>query len=249
MINNQKVALVTGAALRLGKSIALELHQRGIDIAIHCGESIEAANLFAEQLNSERRNSAYVFQADFNESDAASKLIKSVIQQFERLDYLVNNASIFYPSPFQESPITELDHFLQINCIQPVKLIKKAFPYLEKYNGSVVNLIDIYAQRGLANHCDYVASKSALVEATKILAHELAPKVRVNAVSPGAILWPENESNSNSDQYQKSIIENTALKRQGSAEDISKTVAYLLIDATYSTGNLVCVDGGRGMYI
>ena len=206
MINKQKVVLVTGAALRLGKSIALELHERGIGIAIHCGESIEAANLLAKQLNSQRLDSAYVFKADFNDGDAASKLIKDVIQQFERLDYLVNNASIFYPSPFLESPTSELAQFLQINFSQPVKLLKTAFPHLERNNGAAVNIIDIYAERGLTNHCDYVASKSALLEATKILASEFAPKVRVNAVSPGAILWPENNPETDPDnQYQKKI--------------------------------------------
>jgi len=246
MINKQKVALITGAAHRLGKNIAVELHAKGIDIAIHCGESIDAANSLCEQLNAKRNNSAGVFQADFKDIDAANTLINKVIGHFNRLDYLVNNASIFYPTPFLETPTTELNQLLQINFTQPIKLLKAAFPYLEKNRGSAINIIDIYAERGLADHCDYVASKTSLLEATKELAYEFAPKVRVNAVSPGAILWPENDSD---ELYQKSIIENTALKRQGTPNDISKTVAYLLIDAVYTTGSLISVDGGRGMYI
>jgi len=254
MINVRKVALVTGAANRLGKNIAVELHGRGIDIAIHCGESIDAANLLSEQLNTKRKNSASVFRADFKDMGAADTLINKVIGHFDRLDYLVNNASIFYPTPFLETPANELNQFLKINFIQPVKLLKAAFPHLEKHEGSAVNIIDIYAARGLANHCDYVASKTALLEASKQLAYEFAPKVRVNAVSPGAILWPENDSDdvlndSPENKHQKSIIENTALKRQGTPDDISKTVAYLLIDAFYTTGSLISVDGGRGMYI
>jgi len=246
MINQHKVALVTGASHRLGKSIAIELHNKSIDIAVHCGKSLDAANLLCEQLNTKRNNSACVFQYDLTKPDTTNTLIDKVMGHFNRLDYIVNNASIFYPTPFLETADSELNQFLKINFIQPVRLFKAAFPYLKKNQGSAVNIIDIYAESGLAEHCDYVASKTALLEATKQLALDFAPNVRVNAVSPGAILWPENIID---DKKQKSIIENTALKRQGSPDDISKTVAYLLVDAIYTTGSLISVDGGRMLYI
>ncbi len=248
MKNNNKVALVTGAAHRLGKSIAVELHAREVDIAIHCGQSIEAARSLCDQLNTKRANSASVFQCDLTEPDATDNLVEQIIQIFGRLNYLVNNASIFYPTPFLETPNNELDAFMQINFILPVKLIQTAFPFLKKSHGAVVNIIDIYAQRGLTKHCDYTASKMALLEATKQLAYRLAPEIRVNGVSPGAILWPTN-SGEQDQPKQKFIIENTALKRPGIAQDISLTVAYLLLDALYTTGSIINVDGGRRLYI
>jgi len=248
MKNNNKIALVTGAAHRLGKSIAIELHSRNIDIAIHCGQSIEAANLLCDRLNAKRKNSASVFQCDLIEPDTAKNLIGQIIQVLGRLDYLVNNASIFYPTPLLESSSKELDSFIQINFIQPVKLIEAAFPFIKKNNGSVVNIIDIYAQRGLTEHCHYTASKMALLEATKELAIRFAPNIRVNGVSPGAILWPANNEMEDQ-QKQNTIIENTALKRLGIARDISLTVAYLLLDASYTTGSNINVDGGRQLYI
>ncbi len=248
MKNKNKVALVTGAAHRLGKSIAIELHNRNIDIAIHCGQSIEEANLLCDQLNAKRHNSAWVYQYDLSKPEAAGNIVDHIIKVSYRLDYLVNNASIFYPTPFLQSPSNELDSFLQINFIQPVKLIETAIPYLKKNNGSVVNVIDIYAQRGLTEHCHYTMSKTALLEATKELAVRYAPHVRVNGVSPGAILWPSN-AETLSQQKQDAIIENTALKRPGDAQDISRTVAYLLLDALYTTGCIINVDGGRQLYI
>lgn len=248
MKNNNKIALVTGAAHRLGKSIAIELHNRNIDIAIHCGHSIEAANLLCEELNAKRINSASVFQRDLIEPDAAEDLIRQIVQVLGRLDYLVNNAAIFYPTPFLESPSNKLNPFMQINFIQPVKLIEAAFPFIKINNGSVVNIIDIYAQRGLTEHCHYATSKMALLEATKELARRFAPDIRVNGVSPGAILWPKN-SDETEQKKQNLIVENTALKRTGIAQDISLTVAYLLLDALYITGSNINVDGGRRLYI
>lgn len=248
MKNNNKVALVTGAAHRLGKSIAIELHNRNIDIAIHCGQSLEEANLLCDQFNAKRSNSAIVFQHDLIKPDIAENLVRNIIQDFGRLDYLVNNASIFYPTPILESPSSELDSFMQINFIQPVKLIEAAFPYIRKNNGSVVNIIDIYAQGGLTKHCHYTASKMALLQATKELAHRFAPDIRINGVSPGAILWPTYSDDKNQ-QKQNTIIENTALKRPGVARDISLSVAYLLLDASYTTGSNINVDGGRRLFI
>jgi len=249
MKNKNKVALVTGAAHRLGKSIAIELHQKGIDIAIHCGKSVEAANQLKNELNDIRKQSAQVFCCDLIKPNNASRLIEQVTNQFGRLDYLVNNASIFYPTAIEKIQDEQLATFLQVNFFQPVKLAQAAFPWLKKESGSIVNLIDIYAESGLKNHTTYVASKAGLLEATKELAAEFAPEVRVNAVSPGAILWPSSDSNPQPDSHQQEIIKNTALKKIGKPQDISKTVVYLLTQASYSTGSVINVDGGRRLYI
>ena len=259
MNKHNKVAIITGSAQRLGKCIATELHRRNIDIAIHYNQSVEAALFLCDEFNRIRKNSAKVFQADLSTSDlkgpnTADQLIESVFQYFQRIDYLVNNASIFYPTSFIETPSTELANFLQINFFQPVKLLQSAFPYLKKNKGAAVNIIDIYANRGLVNHSDYTASRAALLAATKDLAYRFAPDVRVNGVSPGAILWPDtihspDSSDNQAQKNQKSIIDKTALKRRGSTLDISKTVAYLLIDAIYTTGSVINVDGGRRLYI
>lgn len=248
MEKHNKVVLVTGAAHRLGKSIATELHCRNIDIAIHYGQSIDDAASLCDQMNDKRTHSAKLFQYNLIELDAAEKLIEKIIKTFGRLDYLVNNASIFYPTPFVETRSNELNRFMHINFAQPVKLIEAAFPYLKKNGGSVVNIIDIYAQRGLTEHCHYTASKMALLETTKKLACRFAPEIRVNGVSPGAILWPTS-SNQQDLQKQKLIVENTALKRAGIPQDISSTVAFLLLDSPYTTGTVINVDGGRQLYI
>ncbi len=247
MTNKRKVALITGAAQRIGKSIALELHNRNIDVVLHCGQSINAAKQLCTLLNDKRSNSAAIVQADLlQESSSTNKfLVQQSIKHFNRLDYLINNAAIFYPSSFLESSIDSLEKFLQVNTFQAANLIREASCYLKRNNGAVVNIIDIYAKRGLKEHCDYSTSKNALLALTQCFASVYAPEIRINAVSPGAILWPSNANNQN----QQTIIENTALKRQGSAQDISKTVAYLLIDALYTTGSEISVDGGRQLYI
>jgi len=244
-----KVALVTGAAHRLGKQIACELHHREIDIAIHCGQSIQQAEQLCEQFNYIRSRSAFVIQADLNLADDAKSLIDSTLTHFQRLDYLVNNAAIFYPNDFSNSgELSPQSSFLSVNLFRPIELMKMAFPFLKKQQGAIVNIIDIYANAGLAGHCDYVASKEALLKATQHFAHHFSPDVRVNGVSPGAILWPESDHSADF-ILQRSIVEKTALKRKGNAEDISKAVAFLLLDAKYSTGSIINVDGGRRLYI
>jgi len=244
-----KVALVTGAANRLGKQIACELHNREIDIALHCGQSTQQAEQLCEQFNHIRSRSAFVIQADLNLADDAKNLIDSTLSHFQRLNYLVNNAAIFYPNDFSSSDEpSQLSSFLSVNLFRPIELMKMAFPFLKKQQGAIVNIIDIYANAGLADHCAYVASKEALLKATQHFAYHFSPDVRVNGVSPGAILWPESDLSADF-ILQRSIVEKTALKRKGNAEDISKAVAFLLLDAKYSTGSIINVDGGRRLYI
>lgn len=254
MKNNRKVALITGASVRLGKSISKELHSHNIDIAIHCGSSLDKANQLKETFNKIRKNSAFVIQYDLANSNASEFIINSTFEHYQRLDYLVNNAAIFYPTPINDISDQQMKDFLQINFIQPVKLLQAAYSLLKENGGSAVNIIDIYAERGLSEHTIYSASKAALLEATKALAAQFAPFVRVNAVSPGAILWPsqtEPNTTQNKDEIeqQQKILDNTALKRIGSPQDISQTVCYLLLEAHYTTGSLINVDGGRRLYL
>lgn len=248
MKNDKKVALITGAAHRLGRQIAIELHGRNIDIAIHCNHSLDVARQLCQYLNNLRQKSATVIQYDLQASDAAQKIITKTTNHFHQLDYIVNNASTFYPTPILKTNSASLESILRINAFQPIKLLLAAHPYLKARKGAVVNLLDIYAKRGLANHCDYVTSKAILLEATHILSHHFAPDVRINGVSPGAILWPDKITGQNPLE-QQTIVDNSALKRLGKASDISQTVAYLLLDATYSTGSVINVDGGRRLYI
>ncbi len=253
---SRPVALISGGAVRIGKSIATELHRRGVDIVIHCNRSIDEAEQLAQQFNQLREHSALALQFELSSTDSAKHLIAESIAYFGRLDYLVNNASIFYPTPiFERDYEIALEQFCTINFEAPMRLIREASNYLAANSGTIVNLIDIYSNSGLFEHTAYVASKSALSEATKQLALELAPMIRVNGISPGAIMWPEPASTSSNDfpehskQKQTAIVANTALKRKGGPDDIAAAVTFLLMDASYITGVTIAVDGGRQLYI
>ena len=251
--NNRPVALITGASKRIGLSVAMELHKRGIDIAIHCNHSEMDAEQLSDQLNSIRFKSAVVIKKDLSECNAPQEIITSTLEQFNRLDHLVNNASIFYPMPINDSTEKQVNQLTKVNTTQPKKLMLLASNEIEKSKGAIVNMIDIYAKRGHQNHSAYVASKAMLQELTKQLASELAPNIRVNSVSPGAILWPDFEIEGKETNEQKKmrlhILENTAMKRIGRASDISSAVAFLLLDAHYMTGTNINVDGGRSLYL
>jgi len=255
----RKVALITGAAKRIGRQIALDLHAQNIDIAIHYRDSKKAAIALNKALNQKRPNSAAVFGANLLAKPASQQLIIATIAHFKRLDFLVNNASIFYPTPILQADEMQLQQFVEVNSLQPANLIRQAAPYLKQNGGSVVNILDIYADSGLIEHAFYVASKDLLSQFTKHFARSLAPEIRVNAVSPGAILWPDQslelernpkpEQNLNNASKQTKIIEDTALKKTGKTEDISRAVSFLLLDAPYTTGATINVDGGRSLYL
>ena len=248
--NSQRpTVLITGAALRLGKAMAEAFFARDCNLMLHYRQSGEAAESLAHHFNQIRAGSCHLVQANLSRPYASKTIIESTIKHFGRLDHVVNNASIFYPTPFESMSENELLSIIQTNALAPISLIKQALSYLKQSNGSVVNLIDIYAQSGLKNHTAYVAAKSALEAATFQLAYELAPEVRINGVSPGAILWPDNETTSDQEKARQQILENTALKRLGEPEDIAATVIYLTLDASYTTGSVIKVDGGRRWYL
>ena len=237
-----KVVLVTGAARRIGAAIVTRLQQNGARVAIHYRGSADEAEALAAKLNASREDSAATFQADLLETAALPGLVEQVVRWGGRLDVLVNNASTFYPTPFGE--ITE-EHWTDLvgsNFKAPLFLSQAALPQLRSNLGAIVNIVDIHAQRPLRDHPVYGPAKAALAMLTRAMAKDLAPEVRVNGVSPGAILWPEDGM---SDAGQQAILQQVPLGRAGDPSDIAGCVLFLLRDATYVTGQIIAVDGGR----
>ncbi len=238
------VVLVTGAARRIGAAIVTRLQQNGARVAIHYRGSADEAEALAAELNASIGNSAAAFQADLLDTAALPGLIEQVVDWGGRLDALVNNASTFYPTPIGD--ITE-GHWADLvgsNFKAPLFLCQAALPQLRDNKGAIVNIVDIHAQRPLRNHVVYGPAKAALAMLTRSLAKDLAPEVRVNGVSPGAILWPEDGM---SDAGQQTILRQVPLARAGSPDDIAGCVLYLLRDASYVTGQIIAVDGGRSV--
>ena len=238
------VALVTGAARRVGAEIATQLHAAGAHVAIHFRHSEEdAANLVAH-LNGLRPDSAAAFQADLLDTAAIPALVDAVSDWHGGIDILVNNASTFYPTPLGEITEEHWDDLVGSNFKAPLFLSQAAAASLRERRGSIVNIVDIHAQRPLRDHLVYGPAKAALAMLTRALAKDLAPEVRVNGVSPGAILWPEGEM---SEETKASIIDEVPLERAGEPSDIAGCVLYLVRDAIYVTGQIVAVDGGRSI--
>ncbi|MBS0226101.1 MAG: pteridine reductase [Proteobacteria bacterium] len=237
------VVLVTGAAKRIGAAIARHLHAHGYAIALHYrGSETEAAAL-RDELETNRPDSTLLLQADLAQSDAAEALIARTIDRFGRMDGLVNNASTFFPTPFGETTPAQWQALFDANARAPFFLAQAAAPHLRASRGAIVNMTDIYGERPLRDHTAYCMSKAALVMMTKSLALELAPDVRVNAVAPGAILWPEHEPIDAA--RQTAIIARTPLARTGTPDDIADAVHWLLASARFTSGEVLHVDGGR----
>ena len=244
MTQESPVALITGAAQRLGAATAETLHQRGYRILIHYRHSTDKAQALADHLNAHRSDSAATCQADLEKAEQVQALAQAAVSRWQRLDLLVNNASVFYPTPLETASIDDWERITQTNLHAPFLLIQQCLPALKAARGSVVNLIDIYAERPLGQHPLYCASKAGLAMLTKSLARDLAPDIRVNGVSPGAILWPENGETIDPD-YQQRILSQTPLARTGQPSDIAGAIAWLACDAPFVTGQIIAVDGGR----
>ena len=241
---NDKVILVTGAARRIGAAIVTCLHENGARVAIHYRGSAGDAESLADNLNSARADSAALFQADLLDINSIKPLVDAVVEWGGRLDGLVNNASSFYPTPVGSITETEWDELIGINLKAPLFLAQAAAGHLRDNNGSIINIVDIHAERPLRDHAVYGSAKAGLAMLTRSLAKDLAPDIRVNGVSPGAILWPENGM---TEDVQKSILEQIPLARAGHPQDIAGCVLYLLRDATYVSGQIIRVDGGRSI--
>ncbi len=240
------VALITGAAKRVGAQIAQALHGAGYDLALHYRHSRTEMDALCADLNSARAASAHAIQADLDDVDNLPRIIDACIAKFGRLDALINNASTFYATPVGATTPAQWDGLFASNARAPYFLAQAAAPHLKQAHGAIVNIVDIYAERPLPNHPVYCMAKAALAMMTLALARELGPEVRVNGIAPGAILWPES-GKAYADQAE--LVARTPLKRVGSPEDVAAAVLFLLRDAMFTTGQILKVDGGRALAI
>ncbi len=237
-------ALVTGAAKRIGAVVAGTLHGAGANVAIHYHRSTDDAERLASELNELRPGSAFTVSADVRDVVELERMAREVLRHTGQLDVLVNNASNFYPTPL--GTVTE-EHWYDLmgsNLKAPLFLSQALLPALKAARGVIINIVDVHAQRPLRDHVVYGAAKAGLAMLTRSLAKDLGPDVRVNGVSPGAILWPDEGM---SEQLRAAIIRQTALKRSGKPQDIAAAVLFLVRDAPYVTGQIIAVDGGRSV--
>ena len=234
-----KTALITGGAARIGAQIVKTLHHNQFNIIIHCNQSKDKAQLLCDELNSIRANSVEIVSGNLNNIDELDSLVCSI----KSIDLLVNNASVFYPKSVEDSEIKDWDDVININLKAPFFLSKGLSKTLSKNDGSIINIIDIHSERPLKKHAIYNISKAGLKMLTQTLAKELAPKIRVNGVSPGSILWPQDSAEISEDD-KNLMLERIALHRQGSPQDIADTVLFLA-NSNYITGQIINIDGGR----
>lgn len=239
-----KVALVTGSARRIGAVTVRMLHEAGATVIVHYRSSSKEAQDLCDDLNEIRSESCFLQQCDLLEINRLPAMVDSIVEQAGRLDILVNNASSFYPTPIGKITEADWDNLMGSNLKAPIFLAQAAAPHLIKNKGSMVNIVDVHGFRPLKGYPVYSAAKAGLLMLTQSLARELGPDVRVNGVAPGAILWPEAEENQNKTE-QQALLNKTALKREGTPEDIAKTILFLVRDADYITGQVIPVDGGR----
>ena len=238
-------ALVTGAAKRIGAVIASTLHAAGANVAIHYNRSAADADRLAADLNRSRSKSAFTVAADMLDIPAVERMAAQVLDRTGgKLDALVNNASNFYPTPIGTITLEQWDDLLGSNLKAPLFLSQALVPALRSARGVIVNIVDVHSQRPLRDHPVYGPAKAGLAMLTRSLAKDLGPDVRVNGVSPGAILWPDEGM---SEGLRAAIIKQTALKRAGTPEDIAAAVLFLVRDAPYVTGQIIAVDGGRSV--
>lgn len=244
--NHPPVALITGGARRIGAAIAEKLHSHGYNIVLHYRQSEAEAKALVEKLNNLRSDSARALAANLSQQADIKKLAQQAIQQWQGLDVLVNNASSFYPTPLASATPEQWDDLFDSNLKAAFFLSQALTEALSKTRGCIINITDIHADRPLKNHPIYCAAKAGKAMLTKSLARELAPLVRVNAIAPGAILWPNQESEMN-DAAKLEILAQIPLERQGTVDDIARTVIFLAKDAPYITGQIITVDGGRSL--
>ncbi len=234
--------MITGGARRIGAGTARYLHAQGMRVIIHYNRSARQAKSLKQELCRVRPESASTVQANLRDVESLEEMLCAAIDQTGRLDGLINNASAFFPTPLASCAEREWDELMDVNLKAPWFLSRAAAPFLEKTRGAIINIIDIYAQRPLLHYAAYCASKAGLVSITRSLAQELGPDVRVNAIAPGAILWPENNDDPDA---RRQLIDRTPLKRTGDPQDIARTAHFLICGSDFITGQTINVDGGR----
>lgn len=244
--NTNKVAFITGGAKRVGAAICRKLHSEGFNLMVHYNSSVNEARALQAELNLQRPQSVAIIQGDLLNTAAIPNLITETVRHFKRLDVLINNASTYYASEIGEIDEAKWHDLIGSNLKAPLFLSQAAAPELRKNHGCIVNITDMHIERPKKGYIIYSVAKAGLVTLTKSLAHELSPEVRVNAVAPGPVQWPESNPQFN-DVYKQRVINQTLLKRVGEAEDVAKAVKFLISDAPFITGHILAVDGGRSL--
>lgn len=247
MTNTAPVALITGAARRLGATTAQLLHQHGFRIIIHYRNSATDANALADTLNAIRPDSARCLQADLAHMEQVTNLGLKAVDCWGQLDVLINNASSFYPTPVGSINESQWQDLFTSNAQAPLFLAQAVAPALARQQGCIVNIADIWASSPLKEYTAYCMAKAANTMLTKSLARELAPAVRVNSIAPGCILWPDDHNDAISGDASTQILADIPLRRQGEPLDIARTALFLIREAPYITGQIIAVDGGRSL--
>lgn len=243
---DSKVVLITGGARRVGAAICRLLHAEGASLMIHYRSSDDEARTLQSELNLQRPHSVAIIQGDLLRLSVLPKLVQETVRHFGRLDALINNASSYYPSELGSITEHQWEDLIGPNLKAPLFLSQAAAPELKKTHGTIINITDTHVERPKKGYIVYSVAKAGLVTLTKSLAHELAPEVRVNAVAPGPVLWPENNPQFD-EVYRQRVISQTLLKRIGEGDDVAKAVRFLLQDAPFITGHVIAVDGGRSL--
>ncbi len=244
--NNIKVVLITGGAKRVGAAICRVLHANGAQLMIHYNTSVGEARALQAELNLLRANSVAIIQGDLLNMSVLSSLTNETVKHFGKLDVLINNASSYYPTEIDQINEENWHDLTGSNLKAPVFLAQAVAPELRKNHGCIVNITDMHIERPKKGYIIYSVAKAGLVTLTKSLAHELSPEVRVNAVAPGPVQWPENNPQFD-EVYRQRVISQTLLKRVGEPEDVAKAVKFLIYDAPFITGHVLAVDGGRSL--
>ncbi len=239
-----KTVLITGAARRIGATLARELHAAGANIVLHFRSSADAAEGLVRELNHTRPQSALAAQADLLDAAQLHALPGVAIRTFGSLDVLINNASTFYPTPVGEITDRHWDDLMGTNLRAPLFLAQAAASALRLSAGLILNIADIHGMRPLSRHTVYSVAKAGLIMLTKSLARELGPQIRVNGIAPGPVLWPDGGIDH---ELQRKIVDDTLLKRTGSPEDIARAALFFATQAPFVTGQILAVDGGRSV--
>lgn len=242
----QPVALITGSAKRVGACIARYLHDQQYNVIVHYNHSQQEAHQLCHQLNQQRADSAYPVSFDLTKIKALPEFVEQVTGVWQKLDLVVNNASSFYPTPFEQATVDQWEYIMASNVQAPYFLSQALTSCLQQQSGNIVNIADVHGERPIKQHSIYCMSKAALIMMTQSLAQELAPEIRVNAVAPGMMLSPDDEAMTAPSQ--RVIHNRIPLKTVGKPEDIAQTV-YFLSQQSYTTGQVFNIDGGRSLTI
>jgi pteridine reductase len=243
---DRPVVLITGAARRVGSATVRHLHAAGYDLALHYRNSASAVEALRAELEAARPDSTLAIRGELADIERLPELVAATLTRFGRLDALVNNASAFYPTPIGAASVAQWNDLFASNAQAPFFLAQACVPALQKSQGCIVNMVDIYAERPLAEHPLYCMAKAGLAMMTMALAKDLGPDIRVNGVAPGAVLWPESGKDY---ADQNELVARSALKRIGTPDDVAIAVLYLIRDARFVTGQILRVDGGRSLLI